>query len=114
MRDCGVTAEQADALYKEVAAEMDEAIQFAQESPDPDPATVGEGLWATRWYTGMKMNESSASRYEPRFSYTNEIVNDLMAIEGACRLLTSWPCPPMPRFASSTRHGDAPLATPPQ
>ena len=49
LRDCGVTPEQADALYAEVAAEMDEAVQFAKESPDPDPATVAEGLWATAW-----------------------------------------------------------------
>jgi TPP-dependent pyruvate/acetoin dehydrogenase alpha subunit len=46
MRDFGVTEAQVDTIYAEVQADVEEAVRFAQGSPEPDPATVAEGLFA--------------------------------------------------------------------
>ena len=33
-------------IVEEVATELEEAVGYAKGSPDPDPATLGEGFWA--------------------------------------------------------------------
>ena len=46
----------------------------------------------------MAASDSGVPRYEPRFSYTHEIVNDLLTIEGACRLVDVLALPPDAAF----------------
>jgi TPP-dependent pyruvate/acetoin dehydrogenase alpha subunit len=41
-----INAREADDIEKAVVAELDEAVEFARKSPDPDPASAFEGLWA--------------------------------------------------------------------
>lgn len=45
--DQGVMSEdQANKIEEEVVSELDEAVEFARSSPQPDPETALEGLWA--------------------------------------------------------------------
>ena len=41
-----MSEDEANAIEKEVLAELDEAVEFARTSPLPDPETALEGLWA--------------------------------------------------------------------
>jgi pyruvate dehydrogenase E1 component alpha subunit len=41
-----LSEEEADAIEAEVIAELDEAVEFARQSPLPEPETALEGLWA--------------------------------------------------------------------
>lgn len=41
-----LTEDQADAIEADVGRELDDAVEFARESPLPDPETALEGLWA--------------------------------------------------------------------
>jgi len=47
LQEAGALTDEADEqLCAEVEAEVEAAVQFAQDSPDPDPATVLEGVFA--------------------------------------------------------------------
>lgn len=47
LREAGVlAAEQARAMQERIAREIEDALSWAEESPEPDPATVADGVYA--------------------------------------------------------------------
>jgi pyruvate dehydrogenase E1 component alpha subunit len=40
------TQDELDRLFADVERDLEDAVRFAQDSPDPDPQTVTESLWA--------------------------------------------------------------------
>jgi TPP-dependent pyruvate/acetoin dehydrogenase alpha subunit len=47
LREAGVlTAEQARAMQERIARELEEGLSWAEASPEPDPATVADGVYA--------------------------------------------------------------------
>ena len=46
IKDKTATAEKLDELQKQAKSELEEAVEYAKNSPEPDPATIFEGLYS--------------------------------------------------------------------